>query len=715
MAWPSGRDYEVALQNPRESFIPGILKTARVDTDRRGLPVKRSGNFACVFRAQVGPRRRAIRCFTLEVAGIQRRYSRLRQFTRHHKPPSFVDFDYRTEAIRIGGDNYPVLLMDWVEGQPLDEFIGANLQSPEKLAEVAGRFQRLVRQLQRQFEVAHNDLQHGNVLALPNGELRLVDYDGVYLPEFQGQSSPETGEPNYQHPARTAADYDVWIDNFPALVIYLSLLAVSADPSLWERFNKQNNLLLSAADYRNPAESLCFQELQASPDPVVARLAAELERCCALPVADVPYLDDLLAAIRPPVSAPASPPAPADAPAPALAPPPPETDYAVIRQIIREELQQTLAAHTPSPAPAPAAAARNDIQALQASVQGLPTRQQIAQVVDERLRDSATQNDLRRLEAALQSLPSREQIAGLVDERLQDNVPALRDIESMIDRVVQAKLNDVVTKNYLKSYLTLISRDIATKADLDARLRDLPTKADLDAQLQGLVTRFVAKADLDARLQNVAAKTDLARLRDVPTKADLDARLRDVASKSDMDFYLQGVVTGDYLDDRLRDMATISRVRVLLGNLPNRAELLELVQQHTTVECGQCQERSLIGREFCANAECGASLLHGQKNCVNCQSLAPGNAVYCPHCGHSSDVLAPPTRRWRLWLPHTRNQRNGRPAQPAPAAVPPASKEDEKPEGRRLPDDWVVAPPAFLEDEKPKGNPVKRLLDWIYS
>ena len=73
--------------------------------------------------------------------------------------------------------------------------------------------------------IAHNDLQHGNVLVQREGGIRLVDYDGKFLPKFRGERSPELGHKNYQHPERSPEHYDENVDNFSSLVIYLSLLA----------------------------------------------------------------------------------------------------------------------------------------------------------------------------------------------------------------------------------------------------------------------------------------------------------------------------------------------------------------------------------------------------------------------------------------------------------------------------------------------------------
>ena len=118
----------------------------------------------------------------------------------------------------------------------------------------------------RGLRIAHNDLQHGNVMVQADGSIRLVDYDGMYLPEFRGERSPELGHKNYQHPQRSAEHYDENVDNFPSLVIYVSLLAVAADAGLWD-FHDEDNLILTRKDYADPGSSEVFGRLKRSSDP----------------------------------------------------------------------------------------------------------------------------------------------------------------------------------------------------------------------------------------------------------------------------------------------------------------------------------------------------------------------------------------------------------------------------------------------------------------
>ena len=158
----------------------------------------------------------------------------------------------------------------------------------------------------RGLRIAHNDLQHGNIMVESDGRLHLVDYDGVFLPGFRGESSPETGHKNYQHPQRSAEHYDDWIDNFPSLVVYLSLLALRSDRSLWDRFFNDDNLLLTQNDFSDPQNSKCLQALKQSPDAQVKTLATRLEEYCALPVEQVPDLESALGGSpAPPPSQPA--------------------------------------------------------------------------------------------------------------------------------------------------------------------------------------------------------------------------------------------------------------------------------------------------------------------------------------------------------------------------------------------------------------------------
>ena len=59
----------------------------------------------------------------------------------------------------------------------------------------------------------------------------------------------ETGHRNYQPANRP---WGPWMDTFPGLVIYLSLLALAREPDQWATLNDGENLLFRQQDFRSP-------------------------------------------------------------------------------------------------------------------------------------------------------------------------------------------------------------------------------------------------------------------------------------------------------------------------------------------------------------------------------------------------------------------------------------------------------------------------------
>ena len=314
--WPGITDFTEAVQNPGLCFRGTDLEPGQVSRNPRGLPLVFSGAFASVYPVSVGNRTYAVRCFTREVSDQQARYGALSNYLLNVLPPSFVHFEYVQHGINLRGDWYPTVKMEWVDGELLSRFVGYRLDQPDALRRVAAQWRGGPAASLRGLRIAHNDLQHGNVMVQRDGSIRLVDYDGMYLPQFRGERSPELGHKNYQHPRRSAEHYDENADNFPSLVIYLSLLAVSSDPGLWD-FHDEDNLIFTRKDYADPGSSELFGRLKSSSDRTVAMLAERLEEYCGLPLEVVPDLETVLQDVPP--SAPIAsvpPPAPPRSPAP---------------------------------------------------------------------------------------------------------------------------------------------------------------------------------------------------------------------------------------------------------------------------------------------------------------------------------------------------------------------------------------------------------------
>ena len=313
MPWPGITDFSEAVQNPQLCFAGTELENGVVAVNPRGMPLVYSGAFACVYPVSVGGRTFAVRCFTREVRDQQKRYNALSDYLSHVLPPSFVQFEYVEDGISLAGISYPIVRMEWVEGEVLSSFVDARLDQADTLRRTAAQWRGGINASLRGLRIAHNDLQHGNVMVQPDGNIRLVDYDGMYLPQFHGQRSPELGHKNYQHPKRSSDDYGDYVDNFPALVVYLSLLAIASDRDLWD-FHNEDNLIFTRDDYMDPSSSELFKQLKSSTDSAVVKLTEKLEECCGRTVDEVPDLETLLQDVQITQPSPLSTPAPASTP-----------------------------------------------------------------------------------------------------------------------------------------------------------------------------------------------------------------------------------------------------------------------------------------------------------------------------------------------------------------------------------------------------------------
>ncbi len=289
--WPRPSDYREAVQAPQVSFTVPQLRNAVIHVDQFGIPSTVTGKSAIVFRATVGSRDVALRCFTREASYQESRYRALRAHLAGNWPRYLVDFTYHDQEILVGTRRYPVVEMSWAEGQPLDAWIGQHLRQGRELASLAMRWIEVVKDLEGR-GMAHGDLGSDNFL-VSRSDFRLIDYDGILVPELAGAPSGEAGIRDFQHPGRVGY-YAPNMDAFPALVIYLSLLALESDRSLWQRYHTGENLIFSASDYAAPRGTRIWQDLADNRDPDVRRLTAALADMCGAPIDSLPSLSQIV-------------------------------------------------------------------------------------------------------------------------------------------------------------------------------------------------------------------------------------------------------------------------------------------------------------------------------------------------------------------------------------------------------------------------------------
>ncbi len=287
--YPTPSDYQEALQVPETAFKDAELQTATPRTNVLGLPQPITGAFAAVFpmTTEAGERY-AVKCFLAEKPDQQARYDAVADGLNDLDHEALLGFEYQSTGIRVGDTEYPLLKMEWAEGTVLNRFVEEHLDAPEVLERLADAWAGLMNDLEA-LDLAHGDLQHGNVLVEEDDSLHLVDYDTMYVPALEGWASAEVGHRNYQHPDRTDADFGPYLDRFAGLVIYTALRACAVQPDLWGRYDTGENLLFRDVDFYTPDQSPLLNDL-AEITPL-SDLAEALRTACYVEPADVPPLE----------------------------------------------------------------------------------------------------------------------------------------------------------------------------------------------------------------------------------------------------------------------------------------------------------------------------------------------------------------------------------------------------------------------------------------
>lgn len=265
MNYPLISEYIEAIKAAEDNFEE--LTNLRPVLGDDGQPVMTSGNFAVVFkmRDEGTGKLYALKCFTKEQEGRAEAYHQIAEELKDVDSPYLVSLRYLDKELFVDTEQtdeteYPVLLMDWVEGKTLDKYLRENLDDKYALEMLAYRFSQLAQWLIPQ-PFAHGDLKPDNILVREDGTLVLVDYDGMYVPAMKGQKARELGSPDFRHPQRTVDDFDEHVDDFPIIIILLSLNCISIDYERFQELFQSDGTLFHESDYIDLANSKAFKHV----------------------------------------------------------------------------------------------------------------------------------------------------------------------------------------------------------------------------------------------------------------------------------------------------------------------------------------------------------------------------------------------------------------------------------------------------------------------
>ena len=265
MQYPLISEYVRAIQDASNN-LDELAHLVPVQDDH-GDPYRSSGAFAVVFKMkdeQTG-KCYALKCFTEEQEGRAEAYRQIADELEFVDSSYITSVKYLDKEIFVDSsceeDEFPVLLMDWIDGETMENYIAENYQDNYAMAMLCYRFCKMAAWLRSQ-PFAHGDIKPDNIMVRPDGNLTLVDYDGMFVPAMKGQKSPTIGTKDFSHPLRTVDDFDETIDDFALASIALSLKAISMNSKLLDTYGASDRLLFSENDYRNPSNSKVISALQ---------------------------------------------------------------------------------------------------------------------------------------------------------------------------------------------------------------------------------------------------------------------------------------------------------------------------------------------------------------------------------------------------------------------------------------------------------------------
>lgn len=209
---------------------------------RNNLPQTFEGGFAVISHIRDSNRKDyALRIFKTPVDRIKERTEKISGFLTRNPSPYFLNYRLLNKGLKIAGQYEDVVLMDWIEGQSLSAFIDNAIEEGEDLTvfkDLAGKVLEMFKWMHEK-KISHRDLQPDNIIIDEDLNVKLCDYDSVCIPELEGFSQITGGVPGYQHPYRIMHTDDPNVtcsckdDYFSELVLYMGLLFLSVDSSVW--------------------------------------------------------------------------------------------------------------------------------------------------------------------------------------------------------------------------------------------------------------------------------------------------------------------------------------------------------------------------------------------------------------------------------------------------------------------------------------------------
>jgi serine/threonine protein kinase len=261
--------------NDIELVVGNVSNYFLLDEIKGGTPIYRKpnkkwrmpGGLCSVYKYQLkNGETKALRIWKTLISESKERYFAISQELAQLNSPYFVDFRFIEKAFSYNGVQYPILLMEWCDGDKLKKYIYDNISNSQKIENLATSILLMARQIHK-YRISHGDLQHDNILVKQNGAVVLIDYDSMYVPNIKGFKDECAGYSGYQHPVARSNNYtlSLKVDYFSELILYLSIKAIAKAPSLLAKYTvdeQDKSLLFSVSDFTKLKTSSIYNDVK---------------------------------------------------------------------------------------------------------------------------------------------------------------------------------------------------------------------------------------------------------------------------------------------------------------------------------------------------------------------------------------------------------------------------------------------------------------------
>ncbi len=206
----SVQEVEESMKDPSCILDSQVGRSYKILQGRRGVILHPSpGAFCIAFPMEGNGHRICYRVWKEIIPDAFERYNYIGAKLNVVNLSYFSQCRFIGEALRMKCDGriVPGMFMSWIEGDTLDKFLRerwGNLTDTQRVTFIRD-FYLMCHRLRNE-GIAHGDLSCLNIMVTDKNEIRLVDYDSLYVTSMGRKFYQTTGgAPAFQHPDRTQA------------------------------------------------------------------------------------------------------------------------------------------------------------------------------------------------------------------------------------------------------------------------------------------------------------------------------------------------------------------------------------------------------------------------------------------------------------------------------------------------------------------------------